>query len=152
MHEFSSCPGVLVVKNMLQKLEEKIGRYFENRQDVVAVYLFGSVAKGMVRPSSDVDIGIIVDKMNQDVLNRVISGAIVELGRILRKDVHPVIMNKASDELLRQIFSKGRCILVNDAGKLARLTMVMFARLADFAHYRRQMQSGFIRRVMKESP
>ena len=136
---------------MLQKLEEKIARYFENRQDVVAVYLFGSVAGGKVRPSSDTDIGIIVAEMNQDVLNRVMSDAIVELGRILRKDVHPVIMNTASDELLRQIFSKGSCILVNDAGKLARHRMVMFARLADFAYYRGQMQAGFIRRVMEES-
>jgi predicted nucleotidyltransferase len=136
---------------MMQKLEEKIARYFENRQDVVGVYLFGSVAGGKVRPSSDIDIGIILDEVNQDVLNRVINGAIVELGRILRKDVHPVIMNKASDELLTQIFLKGSCILVNDAGKLARHRMVMFARLADFGYYRRQIQSGFIRRVMEES-
>jgi len=134
---------------MLQELEEKIARYFENRQNVVAVYLFGSVAGCNVRPSSNIDI--IADEVNQDVLNRVMSGAIVELGRILRKDVHPVIMNTASDELLRQIFSKGSCILVNDAGKLARHRMVNFARLADFAYYRGQMQAGFIRRVMEES-
>jgi predicted nucleotidyltransferase len=132
-------------------VNKQIARHFENRPEIVAVYLFGSVAGGKARPSSDIDIGIIVDEMNQDVLNRVISGAIVELGRILRKDVHPVIMNTASDELLRQIFSKGSCILVNDAGKLARHRMVMFARLADFGYYRRQMQSGFIRRVMEES-
>jgi predicted nucleotidyltransferase len=136
---------------MMHNLEEKIARYFGNRQHVVAVYLFGSVAGGKVRPSSDIDIGVILDDVNRDVSNRVISGAIVELGRILRKDVHPVIMNTASDELLRQIFSKGSCILVNDAGKLARHRMVMFARLADFGYYRRQMQSGFIRRVMEES-
>jgi predicted nucleotidyltransferase len=135
----------------LQKLQEKIAQYFENRQDIVAVYLFGSVAGGKVRPSSDVDIGIIVDEMKQDVLNRVISGTIVDLARILRKDIHPVIMNSASDELLKQIFSKGGCILVNDAGKLARHRMVMFARIADFAYYRRQMQTGFIRRFMEES-
>jgi predicted nucleotidyltransferase len=136
---------------MIHNLEEKIARYFKTRREVIAVYLFGSVAGGKVRPSSDFDIGIILDEVNQDVSNRVISGAIVELGRILRKDVHPVIMNTASDELLRQIFSKGRCILINDGGKLARHRMVMFARPADFAYYRRQIQSGFIRRVMKES-
>jgi len=33
----------------------------------------------------------------------------VELSRILRKDIHPVILNSAGEELLRQIFLKGKC-------------------------------------------
>ncbi len=67
------CLGVLVVN-------KQIARYFQNRPEIVAVYLFGSVAQGKVRSSSDVDIGIIVDEMNQDVLARVISGGSMRVG------------------------------------------------------------------------
>jgi hypothetical protein len=48
------------------------------------------------------------------------SDYIVELGRVMRKDIDPVILNSASEEVLRQIFLKGNCILVNDSKKLAR--------------------------------
>jgi hypothetical protein len=72
----------------------------------------------------------------------------VELSRLLRKDLHLVVMNAASQELLRQIFSKGVCIQVNDRGELARFRMVQFSRIADFAYYRKQMQRGLIRKVM----
>jgi hypothetical protein len=73
----------------------------------------------------------------------------VELGRLMRKDIDPVILNSASQELLRQIFSKGKCILVNDSKELARYKMVMFARIAEFAYYRNQMQLGLIRKIME---
>jgi hypothetical protein len=38
----------------------------------------------------------------------------VKLGRILRKDIHPVVMNSAGEVLLKQIFSKGECLVIRD--------------------------------------
>jgi hypothetical protein len=71
------------------------------------------------------------------------------LGRILRKDIHPVILNSAGEELLRQIFSNGKCLLINNPKEFSRFKMVMFSRIADFAYYRTKMQSGLIKKVMK---
>ena len=130
-------------------LSEKIAAYFSSQKEVIAVYLYGSHAKGGVRPSSDLDVGILLDEKNLEVAIERRNHYMVELGRVLRKDIHPVILNSASEELLRQIFSKGTCILINDARKLARYRMVMFARIADFGYYRDQMQAGFIRKVME---
>ena len=73
----------------------------------------------------------------------------VELSRILRKDIHPVILNLAGEEILRQIFLKGKCILVNNKKKLVRYKMTTFARIADFSYYKKRMQSGLIRNVME---
>ncbi len=72
-----------------------------------------------------------------------------KLGRILRKDIHPVILNLAGEELLRQIFLKGKCVLVNDAEKLSCFKMVAYMKMAEFNHYRNQMQRGFIKKVME---
>ncbi|MFX0133935.1 MAG: hypothetical protein ACFFDN_09840, partial [Candidatus Hodarchaeota archaeon] len=66
------------------------------------------------------------------------------------KDIHPVILNIASEELLRQIFLKGKSLLINNPGELARYKMIMFAKIADFAYYRNKMQSGLIRKIMRD--
>ena len=133
---------------MRSKLEENIRIYFSDRKEVIAVYLFGSYAKGKERLLSDIDVGILLDKNDQDFLKEK-KDYVVELGRALRKNIHPVILNLAGEELLKQIFSKGKCILINDSRKLALYRMVMFSRIAEFAYYRSQMQSGFIRKVME---
>ena len=134
---------------MYSKLEENIRVYFRDKKEVIAVYLFGSHARTKEGPLSDIDVGILLDKNDLNFFKERRKDYTIELGRALRKDIHPVILNLAGEELLKQIFSKGKCILINDARKLALYRMVMFARIADFAYYRSRMQSGFIRKVME---
>jgi len=133
----------------MNKLEEKIKSYFKNKKEVIAVYLFGSYAVGKEQTFSDVDLGILFDEMDKDLSFKRRTDYLIELGRLLRKDIHPVILNSASEELLRQIFSKGKCILVNDVKKLAVHKMVMLVKIAEFAYYRSQIQSGLIKKVME---
>jgi predicted nucleotidyltransferase len=130
-------------------MEQDIREYFEDKKDVVAVYLFGSQATGKAGNQSDVDIGIVADGKNPEPMIEKRLIFISELSRILRKDVHPVILNFASKQLIRQIFEKGKCILVNDKKRLARFKMFEFAELADFAYYKELTQSGFLRKVME---
>jgi predicted nucleotidyltransferase len=133
----------------MNELEEKIRTYFSNKKEVVAIYLFGSYAAGKERHLSDIDIGILLDRKELGLVKDIVTDSIVQLGRVLRRDIHPVILNSASEELLRQIFLKGKCILINDASKLARYKMIMFVKIADFAYYRSHMQSGLIKKVME---
>lgn len=136
-------------QSAMNKLEEKIKRYFKTKKEIIAVYLFGSHAVGKEQPFSDVDIGLLFDEMDKDLSFRRRNDYLVELGRLLRKDIHPVILNSANEEVLRQIFLKGKCILINDAKKLARHKMVMYVKIAEFAYYKRQIQSGLIKKVME---
>ena len=136
-------------QSAMTKLEEKLKSYFENKEEVIAVYLFGSYAVGKEQTFSDVDLGILFDEMDKDLSFKRRTDYLIELGRLLRKDIHPVILNSASEELLRQIFSNGKCILINDAKKLAAHKMVMLVKIAEFAYYRSQIQSGLIKKVME---
>jgi len=130
-------------------LELEIKNYFSKKQGIIAVYLFGSSAKGKEGHCSDIDIGILLDQEHRESIKTIINNSIVELGRILKRDIHPVILNSASEELLRQVFSYGICLLVNNPETLSRFKMVMYSRIADFSYYRNQMQSGLIKKVMK---
>lgn len=128
----------------------QIASYFEGRREVAAVYLFGSHAQNRSQPYSDVDIAVLLAVEDELTASNRRLQYIGNLGRILRKDIHPVIMNVASEELLRQVFSKGRCIQVNDARQLTRFRAAAFARIAEFGYYRAALQEGLIRKLKQE--
>jgi len=134
---------------MKDKLINKLKAYFEDKSEVIAVYLFGSQAKNKTTPSSDVDLGILLNTKDRATETKKRNQYLVDLATILRKEIHPVILNSAGEELMRQIFLKGKCILVRDPEKLSLFKMTMFARIADFGYYRDQMQSGLIRNIME---
>ncbi len=130
-------------------LEKKIVEYFMGKKEVIAVYIFGSYAQNAERHFSDIDIGILMDRMNQDIIIKEKNVYMIGLSRILKKDVHPVILNSASEALLKQVFKKGKCVLVNNPKELSRKKMIIFSKIADYAYYQGKMQSGLIRRVME---
>jgi predicted nucleotidyltransferase len=129
-------------------LIEKLIAYFKTKPNIAAVYLFGSYAKGKEHRTSDIDIGLLFDTRNSLPATIKTDTIMIELSRILRKDIHFVILNSAGEELLRQVFLKGKCILEKDSKKLARYKMTAFSRIADFAYYKNQMQSGLVRNIM----
>ena len=133
----------------MSELEEKIKNYFKNKKEVIAVYLFGSYAEGRERDLSDIDIGIVLDRRDPAFFQERRDVYMIELGRLLRKDIDPVILNSAGEVLLRQVFLKGKCILVRDKRKLALHKTVMFSRVAELGYYRSRMRSGLIKKVMK---
>jgi len=141
--------GNFILKDSIDK---KIADYFKDKSDVVAVYLFGSYARGKERPFSDIDIGIIFKPLRRDQYSKRIDFYLPDITRILRRDVHLVVLNTAAEELLKQVFMKGKCLLVRDARLLARLKMVMFSRIAEFGFYRPMLQKGMVAKIMNRGP
>jgi predicted nucleotidyltransferase len=140
-------------KNHGMALEENLANFFRARPSgVVAVYLFGSQASGNSLPTSDVDVAVLFDRPDRDFVNSQMDEILRLLPRLLQKDVHPVAMNSAGEVLLKQILSKGRCIVVNDARKLADFKMNALSRIADFDYYLKRMQSGLVRSVLEAAP
>ena len=136
----------MVMKN---NLTARLKEYFKDKPEVVAVYIFGSQATGKKTRSSDVDVGILLDTKNRATEIEKRNQYMVDLADILRKEIHPIILNSAGEELMRQIFTKGDCLLVKNQKKLSLFKMTMIARIADFSYYRNQMQSGLIRSIME---
>jgi len=128
--------------------EKKITKYFEHKEDIIGVYLFGSYASGKIQSCSDVDLAILFDSRDRAMINRRLDKYLIEISRILRKDIHLTTMNFASEALLKQIFKKGKCLIVNDSKKLARFKMTAYSRIVNFHYYRGQFQAGITRKVM----
>jgi len=130
-------------------LLKKIASYFSNNKEIISIYLFGSYAEGKERPSSDIDIGILLDGEYSNIEKKIRNKCILELSRLLRKDIHPVILNSAGEELVRQIFLKGKCILATDTKKLSIYKMIMLSKIVEFSYYRSLMQKGLIKKIME---
>ena len=128
-------------------IHENISAFFENKKDIVAVYLFGSYAGGKERTSSDVDLAILFGNRNRETVNQRLDEYLVALSRNLRKDAHLIAMDFAGEELLKQIFKKGKCLVVSDPKKLAYFKMIAFTKIVNFEYYRSQMQKGIVRKV-----
>lgn len=128
---------------------DKMKTYFSNKDGVVAVYLFGSYAQGKQRDDSDIDIGILFENADTHVYKEKRMLYMAELARLLRKDIHPVILNLAGEELHKQIFTKGKKILVRDEKKFSSYRMNMMSQIADFSYYKNRMHQGFIKKLMK---
>ena len=129
---------------------KEIASYFKQCPEVAAVYLFGSHAGTTAGHFSDVDIAVLLARSDENLANRRRFEYITDLAKILRKDIHPVIMNLAAEEVLRQIFSKGKPIQVNDAKALSHFKTYAFVKMAEFGYYRTSMQRGVIRKLQEE--
>jgi predicted nucleotidyltransferase len=55
---------------MKNNLIEKLTAYFNTESEIIAVYLFGSYAKGKEHHSSDIDIGLLFDTRNPVLLKK----------------------------------------------------------------------------------
>ncbi len=131
-------------------IEKTISNYFQNQNEIIAVYLFGSYAQDKQRAMSDIDIGLITDFDALQIISDRKDRYIADLSRKLRKDIHLVLLNNGSEMLLAQVFDKGKCLLINKPKELSVYKMRMFARIAEFGHYKSRMQSGFVRKIMEK--
>ena len=131
-------------------IKEKITRYFETRHEAAAVYLFGSFASEKNHPASDVDLAILFLPEHLPSADRFCSRYLTELGRLLRKDIHPVVMNRAGEVLLKQIFLKGNLLVINNRIFVQEFNMTAISRIADFGFYLDNMQAG-LKKKMQET-
>ncbi len=89
------------------KIFEKLRQYLEKDPEVIFAVIFGSYARGEAKKDSDIDLGIFFSRPPEglelfDLMNR--------LSEIAGRDVHLVVLNKASPFLRHQVM-KSRIVL-----------------------------------------
>jgi predicted nucleotidyltransferase len=133
---------------MQSDIFNKIAQYFENRPEVVAVYLFGSYASGREKKQSDIDLGVLLEQRMLPSKRDLETAYTIGLAKLLRKDFHIVIMNDAGEGILAQIFKRGRCVFQQNPESLSRFKTVSYSLIADFGYHRSLMERAFVSRIM----
>jgi predicted nucleotidyltransferase len=102
----SVCP-----KYSLLNSDQRICDYFSSCSEVVAVYLFGSQAKGKARKKSDIDIAILLeDGTDSHGYFDLMLKYMEELERIYNNRVDVVILNNARPLLQHQVLMYGKLL------------------------------------------
>lgn len=105
---------------------KQIKDYFKDREEVTAVYLFGSTAAGSEISSSDIDIAILlkhgVNPYKPDIQLKIMS----DLELLLKKRVDVVLLNSADPILEHQVRKHGKVLI--DKNPKVRITYEVEAR------------------------
>lgn len=90
-----------------------LSNYFKIRNDILASFLFGSVARGKTSNDSDIDIAIWLKDEDRRLEFKIWQ----EIEDILKKDVDLVILNRAPAILSWSIIRKGKPFVIKDRSR-----------------------------------
>ncbi len=133
-----------------KKLKEKIIEYFQNKKEVIAVYLYGSVVTGKAVMASDVDIALLTTPYRDLIENqRDRVRHQTEISGLIRRDVDLVFLQEAGELLSLQILSRGQIIFEADKETHRSFRAYRLIKCLDFQFLEDRMKRGMIT-AMKE--
>lgn len=109
----------------------------EDNRGAVAVYLFGSVARGEARADSDVDVGVLFEQEPPATLDAPQFAVEAELERRFGRAVQVVALNRASSDLVHRALRDGRLVLDRDPAARIRFEVRSRNEYFDMAPIRR---------------
>lgn len=108
-------------------VEDALRDFFAGRTEhLVAVYLFGSEARGTARKASDVDVAVLYTAKPPPTLDGLPLELEGELERLLGRAVQVVALNSAPVDLVHRVLRDGK--LVAEADRAARIRFEVAAR------------------------
>lgn len=97
-----------------------IGAFFRAREDgIAAAYVFGSVARGVAREDSDIDVAVLCTQTPPATLEGAGLRLASDLERRLGRAVDLVVLNRAPLDLVHRVLRDG--ILVHETDRAARV-------------------------------
>jgi len=118
--------------------EARLKVFFEaDPRGALAVYLFGSVARGEAGPGSDVDVGVLFATEPRTTLDAPQFALEGDLERALGGPVQVVALNRAPADLVHRVLRDGRLILDRDPGGRIRFEVRSRNEYFDLAPIRR---------------
>ena len=119
-------------------IEACLKAFFEDDpRGAIAVYLFGSVARGDAGPDSDVDVGVLFSVEPAPTLEAPQFSLEAEIERALRRPVQVVALNRASADLVHRVLRDGKLILDRDPAARIRFEVQRRNEYFDLAPLRR---------------
>jgi len=111
----------------------KIIETIKSHPGVVAVYLFGSYAKGEQTPMSDVDIAVILDKPTPE--------SEADVGSMATPEIDVVLFHRLPLHVKFEVFKHGKELFVRDEERLAEIKLEVMREYLDTSPMYRRISS-----------
>jgi predicted nucleotidyltransferase len=127
-----------------QLLKEKLPDIVSNLKEIHLVYLFGSQVEGRLGPMSDYDVGVLIDRTEDE--RQVHARLTHELARALGTDqVDVVLLNRAPIELAYAIIAQGRMLYQRDVATRVEYEAQVLSRYGDYLPVLRAQRDDIMR-------
>lgn len=107
-----------IIRLVGDELTAKLRTVLETHSDVVVAYLFGSAGRGELRPSSDIDVAVLLSEgaagHGAKKLGSLRPGLQADLQEALHRPVDLVILNHASPDLIHRVLRDGVLLVERD--------------------------------------
>lgn len=133
----------------MSEIETKIKQYFESIPGVIAVYTFGSLARGRLNKFSDIDIAILLTKeVKGNLYLDLRLKYMQELSSLLKREVDIIILNYAIAPFLKyQVFKYGKAVLERDQKKSRNFKARSLMEYFDFKPIKNFYESAIIKKL-----
>lgn len=91
-----------------QSIKKTIAGLCKDEPSIVAVYIFGSVAKGTSKKTSDLDVAVLLNETESEQFSILSFISLLEKKMSCRVDA--VVLNRASEILKFEVRSKGKIV------------------------------------------
>lgn len=137
MYSLSHMRNDIVTRALGEDATDALNAYFKSLRGVVAVILFGSLARGEARSGSDVDLGVLFShERSKETIN--LSKLTTDVMNVLnRKDVDVVNLNRAPPLLMHRVVRDGHVLYCADNRTLGEFTIRALQRYEDTRPLRR---------------
>ncbi|MGI9038211.1 MAG: type VII toxin-antitoxin system MntA family adenylyltransferase antitoxin [Gemmatimonadota bacterium] len=103
-----------------QPVTECLQGYFARQSEgLVAVYLYGSIARGTAHPDSDIDLALLCAESPEPGVSGIHSRVEDDLERALGRSVQAIVLNAAAPDLVHRVLRDG--ILIHEADASGRI-------------------------------
>ena len=124
---------------MTPDVREHLSTFFgADARGVVAVYVFGSLARGEQTPASDIDIAILFAVAPPATLDSALFTLAADLERLLGRSVDLTMLNTASADLVHRVLRDGDVIIDRDPTARLRFEVAKRNEFFDLEPLRRQ--------------
>lgn len=140
---------MIMNQSALNFTSESLKKLFSGRREVVAVYLYGSVARGLSGKLSDVDFAVLLREPLQKSEIAIRLDLLTSVNKfVTKKEVDLQVLTTDSDlEFVNQVFIYGLPILINDQNYLSAFRRQMLLKAIDFRPVNNMATAAMLNRM-----
>ncbi|ODS34468.1 MAG: nucleotidyltransferase [Candidatus Scalindua rubra] len=130
---------------LIRRMKQLLKKYFKDKEEIKAAYLYGSIVIGRDLKDSDVDIALLTTPYKDHIESyKARVKYHTDISRLIKKDVDLVFLQEVGELLAFQILREGKVIFERDRNMHRSFRATRLIQCLDYQFLENRMQKGMI--------